>query len=1089
MKNSKIIFKEELSFNLKEECNIELCYTSRIIHDLCSPSKKGKKKLEISPPLKPINVMKSISENKVPEILKNKFQKHLAQNLLDLNNNNNSNQSFIYLDEINITKFSDDFSFDKQINYFIRSFEKIKKNTIIYNPKHYFFKIVFSNIFKNKVFYDKVFKAIKLTYLISNRKYNINEESKQMNYPTKQKNFSNSIEPRIFLKRDYNFYDKEFFPISHKYIKSEIVEKNEENIYFYPHEYKVNDIEQLNDKNINCELVTRQHIYFGKIYFTYDYIFFETEKDDPRNVNLNDIDLEVYCKYAISNKCPDNKEEIKKTVLIFCTDIKEIVQRRTLLVYESIEIFNKDGKSYFFNFFSTDEVKKVYIYIDKINNKLYEKNSTKFVFNQNNNKEEIKNILEKFHKGKLTNYDYLLYLNKYSARTYNDLSQYPVFPWLLINLNEINKVFDEILNNHNEISELRDLNYPITAQTVEKRKEIIKKFLEEAKEEKNPAHFGNTYSNSAYIFYYLMRINPYTQNLIKLQSYKMEEPDRTFNSINDIVIVLSDQFDNRELIPDIFCYIDYYINLNCDYYGIKKKKQIVDDFKIDNSISTEYTNIISNHINVLYNEKKLLNSRYISERISNWVDLIFGKKQYPKGEETILKCCNIYKKYSYEQFINMEEKINKYKELFKQYKYDRTKLIKKIKNKKEIISFFGVVPRQILKESNLYRGESKSKEVVFKHYKSSEDKYIYCIKLNEDNFLFLKKDNKKNSKSKIALIYEDKNFKSNNIYDCKYINSLKNKNYLINNKKKISLYKINYAITFLKIEYNNKIYPFILSCRYFGNYFKIQNNEHIFNIFCQDFVTCIKERSYCENRNNTFYTGLLNGKLTEWKILSYLDGKQIILNFDVKEIKNIYAHNSSITAIEIYRKQNVIITAGEDKFIQIRKVFDFELLTIIDLTYSFGNPIISKTLNIFPSSIKISDLNLLYVIIYDYDSKTNFVRGYNLNGHFFAQTNPKNLKKESNQCLLFNNISFTKNGNIIAWFYNWKKIMVLNAWNLMPVWNKNMQSEQKDNIENNDIIKCIEYNNISREFYILYDNEFIVETLKEKEEQIKFDSF
>ena len=195
---------------------------------------------------------------------------------------------------------------------------------------------------------------------------------------------------------------------------------------------------------------------------------------------------------------------------------------------------------------------------------------------------------------------------------------------------------------------------------------------------------------------------------------------------------------------------------------------------------------------------------------------------------------------------------------------------------------------------------------------------------------------------------------------------------------------LNYSIAILQIEINKSLIPFVLSCRYLGNYFKIQSNDYKLNIFCEDLVTCIKEKNFCNKGNNYFYTGLLNGKLTEWKIVySNNNIKNKIkknLNYQIKETKHIYTHNSSITAIEIYNKQNIIITAGEDKFINIRKVYDFELLTVIDLTYSFGNEIISKTNNIFPSSIKISDLNLIYVLLYDYDSNQFFLRGYNLNG-------------------------------------------------------------------------------------------------------------
>ena len=60
------------------------------------------------------------------------------------------------------------------------------------------------------------------------------------------------------------------------------------------------------------------------------------------------------------------------------------------------------------------------------------------------------------------------------------------------------------------------------------------------------------------------------------------------------------------------------------------------------------------------------------------------------------------------------------------------------------------------------------------------------------------------------------------------------------------------------------------------------------------------------------------------------------------------------------------------------------LLAVIIFTYSFGNPIISEAINAFPSLIKISDLNLLYVLLYDYDSKNTFIRGYNLNDLFFS---------------------------------------------------------------------------------------------------------
>lgn len=36
-----------------------------------------------------------------------------------------------------------------------------------------------------------------------------------------------------------------------------------------------------------------------------------------------------------------------------------------------------------------------------------------------------------FQKGEISNFEYLMHLNTVAGRTYNDLMQYPVFPWIL----------------------------------------------------------------------------------------------------------------------------------------------------------------------------------------------------------------------------------------------------------------------------------------------------------------------------------------------------------------------------------------------------------------------------------------------------------------------------------------------------------------------------------------------------------------------------------------------------------------------------------------------------------------------------------
>ena len=114
-----------------------------------------------------------------------------------------------------------------------------------------------------------------------------------MNYPIKQKNFSNSLEPKTFLRRDYNIYNRDFFKVSHNYIKKELIKENDKkNLFFYPHEYYSKKIFMNENNYFDCELITTQFVYFGKMYIGEEYICFESRQfiDDDiiTNVNFND---------------------------------------------------------------------------------------------------------------------------------------------------------------------------------------------------------------------------------------------------------------------------------------------------------------------------------------------------------------------------------------------------------------------------------------------------------------------------------------------------------------------------------------------------------------------------------------------------------------------------------------------------------------------------------------------------------------------------------------------------------------------------------------------------------------------------------
>ena len=101
-------------------------------------------------------------------------------------------------------------------NTYFCSLDDIKKRCFINNPKNVLIKRLFSHIFYKSLFHCKAFMLIKNRYLNTFPEANI--ENKQLNYPSKMKNFSNIFEPKLFLKKDCHIYNKKYFPISHDYL-------------------------------------------------------------------------------------------------------------------------------------------------------------------------------------------------------------------------------------------------------------------------------------------------------------------------------------------------------------------------------------------------------------------------------------------------------------------------------------------------------------------------------------------------------------------------------------------------------------------------------------------------------------------------------------------------------------------------------------------------------------------------------------------------------------------------------------------------------------------------------------------------------
>ena len=135
--------------------------------------------------------------------------------------------------------------------------------------------------------------------------------------------------------------------------------------------------------------------------------------------------------------------------------------------------------------------------------------------------DQLENVTLQWQTRQITNYDYLMHLNEASNRSFSDLSQYPVFPWV------ISDYLSEKLDLTNPKS-CRDLSKPIGAMNEDRLQGLLERYegMEAPK-----FMYGSHYSTPGYVIGYLVRKKP--EYMLKLQSGRFDKPDRLFKSIKD----------------------------------------------------------------------------------------------------------------------------------------------------------------------------------------------------------------------------------------------------------------------------------------------------------------------------------------------------------------------------------------------------------------------------------------------------------------------------------------------------------------------------------------------------------------------------
>jgi hypothetical protein len=253
-------------------------------------------------------------------------------------------------------------------------------------------------------------------------------------------------------------------------------------------------------------------------------------------------------------------------------------------------------------------------------------------------------IVSQWVSGKMTNFEFLMYLNSFAGRTYNDLTQYPVFPWVIADYES-----DEI--DLNDPKSYRDLSKPMGAlgenrarQFRDRYESLQQSYISE--DDPPPFHYGTHYSCAAYVLYYLMRLEPFSRLALALQGGRFDVADRLFHNIGSSWKSASEENlqDVRELIPEFFYLPDFLTNTNHFDFGTTQKGKHVHNVTLPKWAKGDPETFV--RVN-----RQALESDYVSKNLHLWIDLIFGWKQ--RGVEAV-NSLNTFVHVTYEGEVDLE---------------------------------------------------------------------------------------------------------------------------------------------------------------------------------------------------------------------------------------------------------------------------------------------------------------------------------------------------------------------------------------------------------------------------------------------------
>eukprot|EP00826_Nyctotherus_ovalis_P019119 TRINITY_DN15842_c0_g1_i3.p1 TRINITY_DN15842_c0_g1~~TRINITY_DN15842_c0_g1_i3.p1 ORF type:complete len:598 (+),score=93.91 TRINITY_DN15842_c0_g1_i3:134-1927(+) len=201
-------------------------------------------------------------------------------------------------------------------------------------------------------------------------------------------------------------------------------------------------------------------------------------------------------------------------------------------------------------------------------------------------------------KGKISNFRYLMFLNKYAGRSFNNLERYPVFPWVIKDFKS-NRLDLSSKDTHYDLSVVKTEANSTFQDTISGKEDLMRK----GRQEFAPQTVLN----------YMVRLEPYSL---------LAEPGE-LQAFHDIAVDCESRFTVQRgnlTIPELYYLPELCTNHNRYSLGfIPGLNSRIDQVVLPSWASSSHKFV---HVNSL-----ALDSGEVSARLREWIELVLGGRQ------------------------------------------------------------------------------------------------------------------------------------------------------------------------------------------------------------------------------------------------------------------------------------------------------------------------------------------------------------------------------------------------------------------------------------------------------------------------------